>query len=145
LLRESCREAGKVKHRTIANLEETEAIRLGLRRKADLLRIVAAGDAGRLELVGVWLLLQLARDLGVAAALRSDSKRACSIRARACRRRPCRSLGHAAGAALGMIGFDEDDLYANVWIAWRKERSTSKPGYLLAESRRLRRMSFSTT
>jgi hypothetical protein len=51
------------------------------------------------------------------------------------------AVSHAAGAALGMSGFDEDGLYANVWMGWRKERSTSKPGYLLAESRRLRRMS----
>jgi hypothetical protein len=40
LLRASCRESGKVKHRTIANLshcksEEVEAIRLALRHKAD--------------------------------------------------------------------------------------------------------------
>jgi hypothetical protein len=92
---------------------------------------VAAGDAGRLELVGVLLLLQLARDLGVVAGPGVGRRRL--------------AVGHAAGAALGMIGFDEDDLYASVWIGWRKERSTSKPGYLLAESRRRRRMSFSTT
>ena len=41
LLRESYRENGKVKHRTIANLskckpQEIEAIRLALRHKADL-------------------------------------------------------------------------------------------------------------
>jgi hypothetical protein len=87
--------------------------------------------------------LELARDLGIVAALGSTA----SGRARpglvpsAARL----AVGHAAGAALGMIGFDEDDLYANVWIGWRKERSTSKPGYLLAESRRRRRISFSTT
>src|ERR1700734_4238384 len=83
LLRESYREAGKVKHRTIANLshcktEEVEAIRLALRHKADLARIVSAAGEGGLELVqgpsvgAVWLLSQLARDLGIVAALGSD-------------------------------------------------------------------------
>ena len=56
LLRESYREAGKVKHRTIANLshckaEEVEAIRLALRHKADLARMVASAGGGGLELV----------------------------------------------------------------------------------------------
>ena len=56
LLRESYREAGKVKHRTIANLshckaEEVEAIRLALRHKADLARIVSAAGEGGLEFI----------------------------------------------------------------------------------------------
>src|SRR5271154_4602337 len=56
LLRESYREAGKVKHRTIANLshckaEEVEAIRLALRHKADLAGMVAAAAERALELV----------------------------------------------------------------------------------------------
>src|ERR1700729_4603145 len=83
LLRESYREAGKVKHRTIANLshckaEEVEAIRLALRHKADLAGMVAAAAERALELVqgpsvgAVWLLSQLARDLGIVAALGSD-------------------------------------------------------------------------
>src|SRR5271154_3133105 len=106
LLRESYREAGKVKHRTIANLshckaEEVEAIRLALRHKADLAGMVAAATERALELVqgpsvgAVWLLSQLARDLGIVAALGSDrqgepglgkSSRAFWTRARACRR-----------------------------------------------------------
>src|SRR6202142_3796787 len=83
LLRESYREAGKVKHRTIANLshckaEEVEAIRLALRHKAGLAGMVAAAAGRALELVqgpsvgAVWLLSQLARDLGIVAALGSD-------------------------------------------------------------------------
>jgi hypothetical protein len=74
-----------VKHRTIANLshckaEEVEAIRLALRHKADLARIVSAAGEGGLELVqgpsvgAVWLLSQLARDLGTVAALGSDRR-----------------------------------------------------------------------
>ena len=82
LLRESYREAGKVKHRTIANLsrckaEEVEAIRLALRHKSDLAGMVAAAGERGLELVqgpsvgAVWLLSQLARELGIVAALGS--------------------------------------------------------------------------
>ena len=74
-----------MKHRTIANLshckaEEVEAIRLALRHKADLARIVSAAGEGGLELVqgpsvgAVWLLSQLARDLGTVAALGSDRR-----------------------------------------------------------------------
>src|ERR1700674_5977779 len=83
LLRESYRDAGKVKHRTIATLshckpEEVEAIRLALRHKADLAGMVAAAAERALELVqgpsvgAVWLLSQLARDLGIVTALGSD-------------------------------------------------------------------------
>jgi hypothetical protein len=137
LLRESYREAGKVKHRTIANLshckaEEVEAIRLALRHKADLAGMVAAAGERGLELVqgpsvgAIWLLSQLARDLGIVAALGSDRQGKLALwqviarvldqgsRLSAGRL----ATGHAAGAALGMISFDEDDLYANLdWLA----------------------------
>ena len=83
LLRETYREDGKVKHRTLANLthckpEDVEAIRLSLKYKEDLGRILASAVEGGPELkqgpsVGaVWLLSQLARELGVVAALGSD-------------------------------------------------------------------------
>src|SRR5271155_3860746 len=137
LLRESYREAGKVKHRTIANLshckaEEVEAIRLALRHKADLAGMVAAAAERALELVqgpsvgAVWLLSQLARDLGIVAALGSDRQGKMGVWQGIARvldpgsRLSAVRLagGHAAGAALGMISFDEDDLYANLdWLA----------------------------
>src|SRR6201996_8000130 len=136
LLRESYREAGKVKHRTIANLshckaEEVEAIRLALRRKADLAGMVAAAAERALELVpgpsvgAVWLLSPLARDLGIVAALGSDRQELAlwQVIARVLDQGSRLSAvrlagGHAAGAALGMISFDEDDLYANLdWLA----------------------------
>src|ERR1700685_2040601 len=79
LLRESYREAGKVKHRTIANLSHCKAEEVeALRHKADLAGMVAAAAERALELVqgpsvgAVWLLSQLARDLGIVAALGSD-------------------------------------------------------------------------
>jgi hypothetical protein len=137
LLRESYREAGKVKHRTIANLshckaEEVEAIRLALRHKADLAGMVAAAGQRGLELVqgasvgAVWLLSQLARELGIVAALGSDRQGKLAlwqVIARVLDQGSRLSAvrlagGHAAGAALGMISFDEDDLYANLdWLA----------------------------
>ena len=137
LLRETYREDGKVKHRTLANLthckpEEVEAIRLALKYKGDLGRMLAsAGESGP-ELkqgpsVGaVWLLSQLARELGVVAALGSDRQGKLAlwqIIARVLDQGSRLSAvrlagGHAVGAALGMVGFDEDDLYDNLdWLA----------------------------
>jgi len=161
LLRESYREAGKVKHRTIANLthckaEEVEAIRLALRHKADLAGMVAAAGKSGLELVqgssigAVWLLSQLARDLGIIAALGSDRQGKLAlwqVIARVLDQGSRLSAvrlagGHAAGAALGMIGFDEDGLYANLdWLAdnqadietrlFARRRSASAPDVFL--------------
>src|ERR1700722_17688266 len=124
VLRESYREAGKVKHRTIANLshckaEEVEAIRLALRHKADLAGMVAAAEERALGVgpgrsVGaVWLLSHLARDLGIVAAMCSDRQGKLAlwqVIARVLDQGSRLSAvrlagGHAAGAALGMIGF----------------------------------------
>lgn len=137
LLRETFREDGKVKHRTLANLthcksEEVEAIRLALKYKGDLGRMLAsAGESGP-ELkqgpsVGaVWVLSQLARELGVVAALGSDRQGKLALWQTIARvldqgsRLSAVRLagGHAVGAALGMVGFDEDGLYANLdWLA----------------------------
>ena len=137
LLRETYREDGKVKHRTLANLthckpEEVEAIRLALKYKEDLGRILASAVEGGPELkqgpsVGaVWLLSQLARGLGVVAALGSDRQGKLAlwqIIARVLDQGSRLSAvrlagGHAVGPTLGMVGFDEDDLYANLdWLA----------------------------
>ena len=137
LLRETYREDGKVKHRTLANLthckpEEVEAIRLALKHKGDLSRILASAVEGGPELkqgpsVGaVWLLSQLARELGIVAALGSDRQGKLAlwqVIARVLDQGSRLSAvrlagGHAVGAALGMVGFDEDDLYDNLdWLA----------------------------
>ena len=137
LLRETYREDGKVKHRTLANLthckpEEVEAIRLALKHKGDLGRILASAVEGGPELkqglsVGaVWVLAQLARELGLVAALGSDRQGKLAlwqVIARVLDQGSRLSAvrlagGHAVGAALGMVGFDEDDLYANLdWLA----------------------------
>jgi transposase len=137
LLRETYREDGKVKHRTIANLthckpEEVEAIRLALKHKGDLAGILASVGEGGLELkqgpsIGaVWVLFQLARELGLVAALGSDRQGKLAlwqVIARVLDQGSRLSAvrlagGHAVGAALGMVGFDEDDLYANLdWLS----------------------------
>ena len=80
LLRESYRENGKVRHRTIANIskasrEEIDAIRLALRHKGDLQQLgnlkadVTLGCG--VSVGAVWTLYQTARQLGIVAALGS--------------------------------------------------------------------------
>ena len=90
LLRESYRENGKVKHRTIANLskckpEEIEAIRLALKHKGELPKLIerrgieGRGIEGRgdlkweqgLSIGAVWTVFQLAKELGIVRALGS--------------------------------------------------------------------------
>src|ERR1700739_1142628 len=133
LLRQTYREDGKVKHRTLANLtnckpEEVQAIRLALKYKGDLGRVLASAVEGGPELkqgpsVGaVWGLAQLARELGVVAALGSNREGKLALwqviagvldqgsRLSAVRL----AGGHAVGAALGTVRFDENDLYDNL-------------------------------
>jgi hypothetical protein len=70
LLRESYREGGKVKHRTIANLsgcnrEEIEAMRLALKHKKDLSQLVSVTEAVSLRqglsVGAIWLIFDMAR------------------------------------------------------------------------------------
>ena len=87
LLRQSYRENGRVKHRTIANLspcsrEELEAIRLALRHKNELASLIeeqadceTSHDSTRdlttrqgLSVGAVWLIYDLARQLGIEQA-----------------------------------------------------------------------------
>lgn len=144
LLRETYRDAGKVRHRTIANIshcrpEEIEAIRLALRHKADLAGMLTAPAAGKtptpelrqgLSVGAVWLLSQAARQLGITAALGSDRQGKLALWQviarcldQGSRLSAVRLAGqHAAGAILGLTPFDEDDLYANLdWLAERQE------------------------
>ena len=145
LLRETYRDAGKVKHRTIANIsrcrpEEIEAIRLALRHKADLAGMLTAPAAGKapaapelrqgLSVGAVWLLSQAARQLGITAALGSDRQGKLALWQviarcldQGSRLSAVRLAGqHAAGAILGLTPFDEDDLYDNLdWLAAQQE------------------------
>jgi len=135
LLRESYREDGKVKHRTIANLSgcsaaEIEAIRLALRHKNNLtaLGIKQSQIAIKqgLSFGAVHVVHEVARSLGIAAALGTTREaqlalwqviaRVIDQGSRLSAVRLARV--HAAGEVVGLGGFDEDDLYANLdWLA----------------------------
>ena len=78
LLRESYRERGQVKHRTLANLspcapEEIEAIRLALRHKHALSHLGAVHDhlglRQGLSVGALWLVYAVAQQLGIVRAL----------------------------------------------------------------------------
>ena len=135
LLRESYRQDGKVKHRTIANLSgcsaaELEAIRLALRHKDNL----SALGTNQSQIVmkqglsygAVHVVHEVARSLGIVAALGNTRDgllglwqviaRVIDQGSRLSAVRLARA--HAAKEILGLGDFDEDDLYANLdWLA----------------------------
>lgn len=139
LLRESYREDGKVKNRTIASLShctfaEIEAIRLALQHKHDLTQLVSIKEvtlqAG--PRVGVvHALRQLADRLGLSRALGSDRQGKLALWqvmsrliGQGSRLRPVRlAASHGACSVLGLEAFCEDDLYVNLaWLAEHQER-----------------------
>ena len=94
----------------------------------------------------------MARELGVVAALGSDRQGKLAlwqVIARVLDQGSRLSAvrlagGHAVGAALGMVGFDEDDLYAN--LDWLADNQADIESRLFARESRPRRLtSFSTT
>jgi hypothetical protein len=135
LLRESYREDGKVKHRSIANLSgcsaaEIEAIRLALRHKDNLTALDTNASAivikQGLSYGAVHLVHEVARSLGIVAALgpsRDGLLALWQVIARVIDQGSRLSAvrlarAHAAKEILGLNGFDEDDLYANLdWLA----------------------------
>ena len=168
LLRESFRQGGKVKHRTIANLsklseQEIEAMRLAFKHKAQLSTLSAqldvtvpvqrehkadtstavaktAVDSAGIDLMqvqlrqgqsigAVWLLAQLARELGIASALGSERAGRLAlwqVLARAIeqgsRLSAVRLARVHACAILDLPRFDEDDLYQNLdWLTEQQE------------------------
>ena len=140
LLRESYREDGKVKKRTIANLsrcsdEEIEALRLALRHKRDLTVLGSVTDVVSLRqglsVGAVWLVYDLARQLGIADALghsRQGKLALWQIMARVIDQGSRLSAvrlagGHAASDILSLEAFDEDDLYMNLdWLCTHQAR-----------------------
>jgi hypothetical protein len=134
LLRDSYRQDGKVKHRTIANLsscslQEIQAIQLALKHKENLTALLSVRQDVTLRqglpVGAVWLIYDLARQLGIQAALgtsRQGKLALWQILARVIdqgsRLSAVRLAGsHAACDILGMDAFDEDDLYANLdWL-----------------------------
>ena len=134
LLRETYREQGKVKHRTMANLsgcreEEIAAMRLALKHKEDLAQLVCVTQAVSLRqglAVGaVWLIFDMARQLGIIEALghsRQGKLALWQVIARiidqGSRLSAVRLAGsHGACDILGLVPFNEDDLYENLdWL-----------------------------
>lgn len=134
LLRESYREQGKVKTRTIANLthcnpKEVSAIELALQYKDDLTALKTVDDFVEVKegmsVGAVWLVHELARRLGIEQALgkeRAGKLALWQVIARVLdqgsRLSAVRLAGvHAACDVLGIRkGFSEDHLYRN--LAW---------------------------
>lgn len=140
LLRESFREAGKVKHRTIANLSqcsaaEIEAIRLALTHKHSLTDLGNVREAVQLRqgasVGAVALLYALAQQIGLTQAL-GPGREAClalwQVIARVIDQGSRLSAvrlarHHCAQELLGLARFDEDDLYANLdWLCENQPR-----------------------
>lgn len=138
LLRESYREGGKVKNRTLANVShlpaaEIEALRLALKLKGELPRLLAeraAGDAvigvrQGLSYGAVRVVREILERLGIAAALGADEDgrlaqwQVCArVLAQGSRLSAVRlAAGHAAGEILGTVAGDEGTLYRNLdWL-----------------------------
>lgn len=139
LLRESFRENGKVKHRTIANLsncsrEEIEAIKIALKHKKNLSALVSATDIktkSGVRIGAVCFLKEIAkrsaltRVLGnrrngklalwqVFARLIGQGSRLSAVRL---------AESHSACEQMGLDSFNEDQLYSNLsWLAENQER-----------------------
>ena len=149
LLRETYREDGKVKHRTLANLthckpEEVEAIRLALKHKGDLARILASAVEGGPELrqgpvgrgglgsgpTGARTRPRRGAGLGPSrASWRSGrSSPACSIRARGCRR--CGWRAATPSARRWERSASTKTTSTPIWIGWRTIKPTSRAGCL---------------
>jgi hypothetical protein len=136
LLRETYRQDGKVKHRTIANLsscsaQEIQAIRLALKHKGELTNQLSLPKQEidlrqGLSVGSVWLLYAMSKQLGLVQALgpsRQGKLALWQIIARVLdqgsRLSAVRLAGrHAACDILDLDGFNEDDLYDNLdWLA----------------------------
>ena len=134
LLRESYREDGKVKHRTLANLsqcsvQEITAIKLALAHKDHLETLLSARQdvamhQGR-SVGAAWLVYDLARQLGIEAALghsREGKLALWQVIARVIEQGSRLSAvrlasHHACCDILNLDAFNEDDLYANLrWL-----------------------------
>ena len=135
LLRDSFRANGKVKHHTVANLsncskQEISAIRLALKHKGQLEALLNASVAVDLKqglsVGAVWVVYQMARQLGIAEALghsREGKLALWQVIARVIdqgsRLSAVRLAGaHAACDILGLEhSFDEEHLYRNLdWL-----------------------------
>ena len=136
LLRDSYRENGKVKHRTIASLsscsqEEIAAIKLALKHKGDLAHLVNIKQIKAregLRIGAVYSLKVIADRIGLNRALGNDRQGKLAqwqVQARlmdqGSRLRSVRlAESHVVCDVLGLEAFNEDHLYGN--LAWLTER-----------------------
>lgn len=152
LLRESYRENGRVKKRTIANLshcseQEVKAIELALKHKHDLSSLGSLSDSISMKeghsIGGVWVIYQAAKKLGIVEALgdSQNGKRALwQILARVLEqgsRLSAVRLGetYALASVLSLKkGFTEDALYDN--LAWLANNQTKIEDKLFVKSKR---------
>lgn len=130
LLRDSYREDGKVKHRTLANLsscsdEEIAALKLALRHKGNLAQLVSIEDIGTKEgmrIGAVYSLKVIADRIGLTGALghhREGRLALWQVMARLIDQGSRLSAvrlaeSHAACDLLGLESFNEDHLYSNL-------------------------------
>ena len=138
LLRDSFRENGKVRHRTIANLsrcsqEEIAAIKLALQHKDDLAHLVNIKEVKTrqgLRIGAVYSLKVIADRIGLTRALGNDRQAKLAlwqVQARLMNQRSrLRAVrlaeSHATCDVLGLEAFNEDHLYGNLaWLAERQE------------------------
>jgi len=145
LLRESYREGGKVKKRTIANLshcsrEEIEAIKLALKCKGNLAQLTDINKDIKLEqglsVGAVWALYRCAERLGIVKALGKSTEGKLAlwqVLARVIMQGSRLSAvrlaqQHAVIEILDIKrGFDENDLYDNLkWVAENQEKIESR-------------------
>jgi transposase len=141
LLRETYRQDGKVKHRTIANLsgcsaQEIEAIRLALKHKDELTQPLSLPQQDidlrqGLSVGAVWLLYATSKQLGMTQALgptRQGKLALWQVIARVLdqgsRLSAVRLAGrHAACDILDLERFNEEDLYSNLdWLAEHQDQ-----------------------
>lgn len=144
LLRESYREKGKVKKRTIANLsacseQEIKAIQLGLEHKDALTEVGTIDASVRLRqgpsVGAVWLVYQMASRSGITAALgrsREGKLALWQVIARVIDQGSRLSAvrfaaNHAACEILDLEAFHEEHLYANLdWLDENQEQIEQK-------------------
>jgi transposase len=139
LLRESFREEGKVKHRTIANLsncpeEEIAAIKLALKHKKDLSKLGSVEEIKTtqgMRIGAVCFLEEIAKRIGLVRVLGKDQNGKLALwqvfarlldqgsRLSAVRL----AESHAVCDQMGLEVFNEDHLYQNlVWLASNQEK-----------------------
>jgi len=152
ILRESYREKGRIKKRTIANLshcspEEIQAIEFALSHKHDLAHLSSLSGSVSIKegdsIGGVWVIYQVAKTLGIEKALGNSHKGKLAlwqVMARVLEQGSRLSAvrlddTYALASILSLKrGFNEDHLYKN--LAWLSEKQTKIEDKLFYNNKR---------